>query len=1414
MRTDAWRPLCVGLSALKPDQFTLHGMRTHAYHPRVRFMVLGPVAVIHDGEELPLGGPKQRTVLAMLLAARGRVVSVDRLIEGVWGENEPASARNALQVYVHHLRGAVGDMLRTDPDGYALETNGELDAEQFEAQADRVRSALDSDPSAAGDAARTALALWTGRCYAGVRDAPGLTTEIAHLENLRLEVLLGRVDADLELGRHTGLIGELESLIEEFPLQDRFRGQLMLALYRSGRQVEALRLFERTRRFLADEMGLDPAPELSALERRILVHDPSLDAASTHDDVSAVRGYEVSEVVARRAGATLHRGYQRSIGREVLVTVLDAELADDTGFIANHVIHAKQVASVDHPHVHQVFDTWREPGRAFQIGRWLAGGSLAQRIADGPLPPATAAQVIGEIGGALAQAHRQGVPHGDVGSRTVWFDAAGHAYLSAFRVGIEDVEDAIASDATSFIALAHEILTGSPPLAISDTRSECDREALDPAVSDVFDRAFSVDGFARVDDFLRALRRALGVDVVPPAGRGEGRSDVRNPYKGLKAFQEGDAGDYHGRAELTERLEHALATNRLVAIVGPSGSGKSSVAKAGLVRAFRSSDRPILISEMYPGAHPFEELAGALVQVSVRPAKVMEELLGDDRGLIRVLKRVLPDDESELLLVIDQFEELFSLTRSSRTRELFLDNLVQAVNDPESRLRVALTLRADFFDRPLEHPEFGRIVEAGLVPVSAMTETELAQAISAPASAVGVEFEVGLVPHIVNEVNDQVGGLPLLQYALTEVFDRRTTNTITLADYQACGGIVGALASRAEQTYSTMHEHTRRALRHALLRMVAVGDGSDDLRVRVRRLDLRADGVSDAALTEALTLFGTHRLLTFDLDPITRGPTVEVAHEALLREWPRLSGWIDAQRDELVVRRRLAAAMTEWRDSEKDDSYLPTGGRLTQFEQWSATTSLELGPGEREFLDAATSYERRREDAVSRRRQRLFLTACATALVFAVIAAFALRQRSRAAEAAFQAETSRLAATAQNVSETLPELGLLVAAESHKREVTAETLGALQRTLVAADELSIALDVGFGSSGISADGRLLSTWDLATLSQGPLFDLSGEEPQRIDPPTDPIDQRHPQCAASPLGCPGVFSSWVDFDRGGGKTMVQFVDGVLHLYAGQDFARPLAEIRNSTVRFAASPDGSLFAHGTYCETVEEFDALTAFTCPSFGFRVVDVVTGETVFAQPEATFSRGFSWSADGSLLHRIDGDGGLAVWDTETWREVDFLGGDVAPLSAIEHIPQGNLVALTTDAGDVVLLDAETGTERITISGLISTGGTATAAFSSDGRLMLSALPEIVRLWDTTTGEQIGVPFRNEANAPRVQSGAVLRLVTETGDNIHVWDLDTSGWFDRACAAAGRNMTRAEWEQFGPRDVEHRATCPQWDLGG
>lgn len=544
-----------------------------------------------------------------------------------------------------------------------------------------------------------------------------------------------------------------------------------------------------------------------------------------------------------------------------------------------------------------------------------------------------------------------------------------------------------------------------------------------------------------------AFRRALD-----PAATGA--LETRNPYKGLRAFGEQDAEDFFGREVLTEHLVERLAETRFLAVVGPSGSGKSSVVRAGLVPRLRQGALPGSerwhVVEMFPGAYPLEELEAALLRTADTPsAGLLQQLEQDERGLLRAVKRLLADDETELVLVVDQLEEVFTLVEQEDRRTQFLALLERAVGDPHARLRVVVTLRADFYDRPLLYSGFAELLRDYVEALVPLRPEEFERAIAGPAEQVGARFEPGLLSELVTDVADEPGALPLLQYALTELYERREGATLTADAYRAIGGISGALAGRAEEIYAGIGERAQEAARQLFLRLVTLGEGAEDTRRRVERTELASMEVDQDALEEAIQEFGAWRLLSFDRDPRSGTATIEVAHEALMREWGRFRRWIDSGREQVRLHRRLATAAREWEGADREASYLLRGSNLAQFDALAAESTIALTEVEREFVGAsrtANELELARERQRNR-RLRTLLAGAVGLLVLAVIAGVvALVSRSNAQHEARVALGRQLGAEA--VSTPRIDLAMLLAAEAVKLDNSRQTQGTLLSTLL------------------------------------------------------------------------------------------------------------------------------------------------------------------------------------------------------------------------------------------------------------------------------------------------------------------------------------------------------------------------------
>jgi ABC-type glycerol-3-phosphate transport system substrate-binding protein len=516
---------------------------------------------------------------------------------------------------------------------------------------------------------------------------------------------------------------------------------------------------------------------------------------------------------------------------------------------------------------------------------------------------------------------------------------------------------------------------------------------------------------------------------------------------------------------------------------------------------------------MTPAPHPFEQLEEALLGVALDSPPSLLDLLTGDRGIQRALGDVLPNDGSQVLLLIDQFEELFTQVDSA-TANRFIASIVSAVNDAGGRLRVVATLRADFYDRPLQHRGLGELLREGTEVITPMTPSELEQAITMPAQRQGVTFEPALLAALLHDVTDRPGALPLLQYTLTELFESRRGDRITHAAYQQLGGISSALVKRADGLLSSLGDDADAVARQVFLRLITLTEGGEDTRRRVLRSELEDLGVDRRLLRSVLDTFGRHRLLSFDRDPLTRSPTVEISHEAMLTEWTRLRGWIDGARDDVRAQRRLAEAHREWVAADRADAYLLRGGLLDQLQGWSNTTSLQLSGPERAFLDASVA-ERDREakeillrenratvaERAQRRRGRQLAGVGLVAVLVCVLGLFGAVQWRSSVGAKRDVDdlltVNRLVTASRSQLDEDPELALLLAMQSLRQtvELGYATEEAVDAVHFALQELGVQYKVDTGTRLAARPG---SQGPVGVYALGPseLIDLAESSAQR------------------------------------------------------------------------------------------------------------------------------------------------------------------------------------------------------------------------------------------------------------------------------------------------------------------------------
>jgi WD40 repeat protein/energy-coupling factor transporter ATP-binding protein EcfA2 len=512
----------------------------------------------------------------------------------------------------------------------------------------------------------------------------------------------------------------------------------------------------------------------------------------------------------------------------------------------------------------------------------------------------------------------------------------------------------------------------------------------------------------------------------------------RSPYQGLARFEPDDHERFFGRDELVTEVGRMAAEHRFSAVFGPSGSGKSSLLRAGLIPALRKhgAGQVAAIRILTPGEHPLRTHAAVL------QAK---------------------DADGETVIVVDQFEELFTLCRDPAQRTGFVDRLL-ASREPDSRLRVIIAVRADFYGRLAEHRALATAVSASSLLVGPMSAAELREVIVKPAQRAGLIVERELTARLVREVGGEPGGLPLLSHVLQETWRRRRGRALTVQAYEAAGGLHGAIAQTAENVYASLTPEHAELTRQVLLRLVTPGEGAQDTRHPVSRAEL--DFAPEEDVDAVLDRLVSARLLTLDDD------TVDLAHEALISAWPRLSAWIDEARERLLVHRRLTEAARTWHELGRESGSLYRGTRLAGAGEQLAESALT--PLERDFLTAS-----RAASTAEVRRRRSVLTAVAVLVVLALVAGVAAWQQSLTSRRRHvEAEARRIAAVADAMRFADPATAMRLSVAAWRLAPTDESRSALLSAMAQPEQDVFTIpapESGQALNRLTPDGRTLLT---------------------------------------------------------------------------------------------------------------------------------------------------------------------------------------------------------------------------------------------------------------------------------------------------------------------------------------------------
>ena len=791
------------------------------------------------------------------------------------------------------------------------------------------------------------------------------------------------------------------------------------------------------------------------------------------------------------------------------------------------------------------------------------------------------------------------------------------------------------------------------------------------------------------------------------------------PYRGLLSFDAGDREFFFGREEALRSVVERLAPGRLLALVGSSGSGKSSLLSAGVIASVEAGEVPGVAGArlLQPGPHPPAEIGA----------------------------------NAATLVVVDQFEELYTLCEDPDARERFIDALL-AHPGP-----VAIGVRADFYGELSAQSRLAEAVAANQVLLGAMSEDELRRAVTEPARLAGLRLEPGLVDVVLGEVAGEPGALPLLSHALRATWERRDGRTLTIDAYRASGGVTSAVAQSADALVETVPAADRPILRNVFLRLTELGDGVDDTRRRVPIAELVPDDVTDDTVRALLDRFADARLLTLGAG------TAEVAHEVLIREWPTLRGWLEEDREGLRLHRRLGDAARLWDAGGREPGDLYRGTRLGAAVDWAQVHGDGLNATERAFVDAsvADSERERRAQMRSNRRLRALLAGAGVLLVAAALAGLlALRRAATPANPPGPPIAQRLGA--QALLDDRLDRSLLLAQAGRELDDSAVTRSHLLSALVrpvggaAAGVMQAGGDPLYALA-LSPDERMLATGG----EGGTLLLFDPRSRRRLRPPMK-VDGPIVSLDFSPDG--KLLA--VNAGLGGGREVVRLLDPAT--------GRTVRDIEFSDPR---DGDGFGFTNARFAAGGRTVVVTTFFTTRSgrphpahiqrFDVRSGRQLGGVLRVGRPDTVAP--VVGSRRDRLVVTGTGEDATYVIDTKTLRVRQRLptGAFTSSLS-----PDGRRVALGGENGSVSLVDLRTGERRRFADG--HRGLVQDLAFSADGRTLVTTGDDgRVLVWDLGRGAVRETLTGHSGRVGNVRVSADGRTLYTTGvdGRIIVWDI-------------------------------------------
>jgi len=812
-------------------------------------------------------------------------------------------------------------------------------------------------------------------------------------------------------------------------------------------------------------------------------------------------------------------------------------------------------------------------------------------------------------------------------------------------------------------------------------------------------------GDGKRDEPEALLRLESGISAKEP-----GRVDVEIqkgicPFRGLEAFREQDRRFFFGRDDLARRLLDKLCESRFLAVIGPSGCGKSSVVQAGLIASLRER---FVVSLFTPRERPIEELAFTLrkcyPEKNIPPVEQLIKRLEQGGETLHYIAREMVEfwDNKKLLVVIDQFEELFTQTGSDAERERFISLILDAVDVPDGPVTIILTMRSDFIGKCAFYKKLNKFVTEHLVQVEPMGMEGLRLAVEEPAAMVGIHFEDGLVNRVLADVKGAPGELPLLELALLELYERRREGLLSLQAYENIGGIAGALVNRAETEFNRLDDPGKEILRKMfLLRLIQPGEGTEDTCRRVSKNELLALGADIKLAEKVLNQWIDARLLTSTQDTSRGQDLVDVAHEALIRKWDRVQEWMAAGRESARLMGILRQAVLEWNRSDRGPDFLFQGTRLGQMEKLMDAYDGDFTEEEIEFVIAGVKQREAKElEKVAQMQIQVLQQQKALRLtrLVAMVITIALIITSWLAYLAVKSEKEAKRRTLEsnyNLARLFDEKAMKAFesgqdnndTDSYKKAWLYMT-AALRQNIHSRD-----LHMRPDSAGLLLTPRV----------------VNGAFRERWVSPASNV----PSGAITTV----LFSP-------DGKTIISgSSDKTIRVWdrASKKVITTLIGHISYVTSVAISPDGKTIVSGSTDKTIRLWDRDTKKKIAKFIGHTSDVTS---------------VAFSLDGRTIASSSNDNTIRLWDKDAIKSIAVLMGHTDAVTSVVFSPDSKTVASGSEDKTIRLWDRDSQKEIAALMGHTDT--VTCVVFSPDGKIIVSGSDDhTIRLWDRNSQKEI-----------------------------------------------------------------------------